>query len=52
MWDLNTGELLYTLFGHSDFVHTVAISNDNARLVTGSNDKTAKIWDLCNKKDY
>ncbi|MBI3158808.1 MAG: TIR domain-containing protein [Chloroflexi bacterium] len=38
--------LVYTLEGHSDWVHGAAFSPDGARLVTVSEDKTIFIWDL------
>ena len=46
IWDLQTGELLLTLDGHSHWVLSVAISSDGKTLVSGSADKTVKIWDL------
>ncbi len=36
--------LLHTLTGHSACA-AIAFSADNARLVTGSADKTVRIWD-------
>jgi WD40 repeat protein len=44
--DLETGEELKTLRGHSDWVNTVAITPDGLRAVSGSGDKTCKVWDL------
>jgi WD40 repeat protein len=34
-----------TLAGHSGGVRSVAISADGKRVVSGSDDKTVKIWD-------
>jgi hypothetical protein len=34
-----------TLKGHTDWVTSVSFSPDGRRLVTGSRDKTAKVWD-------
>ena len=36
---------LMTLKGHTDSVYSVAFSPDGSRIVTGSWDKTAKVWD-------
>ena len=36
---------LLTLKGHEQYVYSVAFSPDGKRVVTGSNDNTAKIWD-------
>jgi WD40 repeat protein len=44
VWNINNGQLIYTLKGHTKPIESVAISNK--KIVTGSNDKTAKIWSL------
>jgi WD40 repeat protein/serine/threonine protein kinase len=44
--DPATGQELMRLKGHSDRVLAVAFSPDGKRVVTGSQDKTAKIWDV------
>ena len=38
--------LVRTLQGHTDGVNAVAISSDGRRAVSGSDDKTLRIWDL------
>lgn len=43
IWNLN-GQVLRTLSGHSDWVISVAFSPDGQTLVSGSKDKTIKIW--------
>jgi len=43
--DAKTLELLETLIGHTDTVLSVAFSGDGKRIVSGSSDKTIKIWD-------
>ena len=36
---------LFTLYGHTGAVRSVAFSPDGTRIVTGSDDHTAKVWD-------
>jgi F-box/WD-40 domain protein MET30 len=43
IWNLETGELLRILKGHTRCVR--ALQFDEAKLVTGSMDHTLKIWD-------
>jgi WD40 repeat protein len=43
---LATGKQVRTLDGHTDIVNVIAISPNNQYLLSGSNDKTARIWDL------
>ncbi len=44
VWNLYTGELLGTFFGHSGQIYSVAISSDGRTLASGSADNTIKIW--------
>ena len=44
--DLASGRLLATLEGHTDHVTAVAVTPDGTRVVSGSLDKTLKVWDL------
>jgi WD40 repeat protein/DNA-binding SARP family transcriptional activator len=46
VWDAETGGLRHTLLGHSSLVLSVAWSPDSKRLVTGSLDGTAEVWDI------
>jgi len=43
--------LLHTLTGHTGPVYSVAISGDGKTLVSGSEDKTIKMWDLSTGKE-
>ncbi|TFK55296.1 WD40 repeat-like protein [Heliocybe sulcata] len=42
LWDIETGKVIRTLFGHVEGVWAVA--SDKLRLVSGSHDRTIKIW--------
>ena len=44
VWDSNTGDIVRTLEGHKREVTSVAISPDGKYIVSGSNDRTVKIW--------
>jgi WD40 repeat protein len=46
VWNLATGEEIYTLKGHSSRVNILAITPDGQRLVSGSDDNTIKLWNL------
>ena len=46
IWDLETGQTLTTLQGHTDGVDAVAITPDGRRAVSGSRDKTLRVWHL------
>ncbi|MEU3622477.1 WD40 repeat domain-containing protein [Amycolatopsis coloradensis] len=51
LWDPRTGQVMFTLRGHSDIVNTVAFRPDGNALVTGSKDGTARVWDLVTRKE-
>ena len=50
VWEAATGQLLFTLNGHTGSVWSVAFSPDGRRMVTGSEDRTAKVWDLATRR--
>lgn len=45
LWDADTGERLRVLSGHSEYIEMVTFSHDGERVLTGSEDHTARIWD-------
>ncbi|MBD2609722.1 serine/threonine protein kinase [Nostoc punctiforme FACHB-252] len=51
VWNLNTGEQIYTLSGHSNPVNCLAISPDGQTVVSGSDDEKIKVWDLSNGQE-
>ena len=40
------GQVLKVLEGHTDIVSAVAISIDGAKIVSGSVDKTVRVWSM------
>jgi WD40 repeat protein/serine/threonine protein kinase len=50
-WQRQTHLELKTFRGHIDQVNSVAFSPDGRRIVTGSGDNTAKVWDATSGKE-
>jgi WD40 repeat protein len=50
MWDLESGQCLGILQGHTDMVGGVGLAPDGHTAVSGSWDNTIRIWDLDNNK--
>ena len=46
VWNLENGQTVRTLEGHSDWVIGVAITPDGRRAVSASRDKTLWVWDI------
>jgi WD40 repeat protein len=46
LWDLETGQTLRTLEGHTSRVTVVAVMPDGRRAVSRSDDRTLRVWDL------
>jgi WD40 repeat protein len=46
VWNLKTGECTRVLQGHADRVSSVAVSPDGQFAVSGSWDKTVRVWNL------
>lgn len=45
LWDIETGKLLRTLSGHTQFIKHMVFSPDSKIIAAGSNDKTLCLWD-------
>ena len=50
IWEIETGELVVNLDGHSKPVNKAVFTPDGKQLITCSGDSTAKIWNLKTKK--
>jgi hypothetical protein len=46
VWDINTAEEIQVLKGHRSRVTSVAVTPDGKHAVTGSDDKTVRVWDI------
>ena len=46
LWDVNTGKEYATLADHTGEIVTIHFNADGDKLITGSFDATAKIWDV------
>ena len=46
VWNVESGECVTTLKGHSDYVRSVSFSPDGASIVSGSWDNTVKVWSV------
>jgi WD40 repeat protein len=46
MWNLEAGKETLTLRGHTMGILSLALTGDSKRLVSGSHDKSIKVWDL------
>ena len=46
LWDVNTGQLLATLYGHTSELTSVAFSPDGTTLASSSWDSTIRLWDM------
>lgn len=48
--DLTAGEVVQTLLGHEGPIGALAFHHDGTKLVSGSADKTARVWNLADPK--
>ncbi len=46
LWDPESGRLLHALKGHNDIVWCMAFSSDGKLMVSSSDDKTIRFWDV------
>jgi WD40 repeat protein len=50
LWDAQTGQLLASFSGHQEDVEAVAFYPGGTRIISVSEDKTTKVWDIGEKK--
>jgi hypothetical protein len=51
VWDLESGQTLRTLQGHTAGVNAVALTPDGRRVVSSSHDNTLRVWNLEDGKE-
>ena len=50
VFDVNTGNVVRTLAGHTAAVKAVAVTKDGTKLISGSDDKTVRVWNVADGK--
>ncbi len=51
VWDIKSGNMLGTLNGHKSTANAVIITDDGKYAISGGNDRTLRVWDLCLMKE-
>ena len=46
VWDTHTGDLLFTLKGHTRWIRTLAFSPDSKTLASGDERRTIRLWNM------
>lgn len=52
VWDVESGQALFTIKGHEHWIFSTRFSPDGRRLVTSSGDGTAKVWDVTSNRQH
>jgi WD40 repeat protein len=50
LWDVATGKEVRRFTGHEGSVNSVAVTPDGKYVVSGSGDKTVRVWELATGK--
>ena len=50
LWDVESGQEIFTLAGHKAEIVSLHFNTDGDKLLTSSFDNTAKIWDVSSGK--
>jgi WD40 repeat protein len=51
IWDLETGEEIFTFYGHDWMIEALDITPDGQRVISVSDPDTIKVWNLFTKKE-
>jgi len=51
LWDVSTGQCLFTLVGHDNWVRGLIFHPSGKYILSGADDKTLRIWDVKNKRN-
>lgn len=51
LWDVGSGVCLFTLHGHDNWVRGVIFHPGGKYLISSSDDKTLRVWDISNKRN-
>lgn len=46
VWNMNKGKRMLTLYGHTKSINSMKFSSDGKKILTASDDATARIWDI------
>lgn len=51
VWDVATGNMIYSMAGHEDWVYDISLSLDEKTVYSAGFDKVIKVWDLNSRKN-
>lgn len=51
MWDVSSRSCLFTMIGHDNWVRGLVFHPGGKYVISASDDKTLRIWDLAHKRN-
>lgn len=51
LWDISTGQCVFTLVGHDNWVRNLVFHPSGKYIVSVADDKTIRVWDVKNKRN-